>query len=238
MIVTVDPVMIAVGAAATVAAAVIGSVYDFFRDRLLNRKKQQIRELAERIATDQICHYIDKDSMSGYDRKMADETKVLTEKILGEKPIEELSEMNGEKRLAKINELVQNLAQLYQIELKEVAVGELNPRLAGCYDREKKVIVLNSVYLMNSDKQYLREFLDTIYHEFRHAVQFQVIENIDKLQDTEAANFWAVSRKRAARWCRHHQDYEEAVKNPLEYIMNNLEVDARTFAYMCLDGVE
>lgn len=238
MIVSVDPVTIAVGAAITAAMAAIGFVYDFFRDRLLDKKKQQIVEIAERLANDQICHYIDKDSMSEYDRKMADETKHLTEEILGEKPVNQLRMMDEKKRLLKINELVQKLAQLYQIELKDVVVAELNPRIAGCYDREKKTIILNSVYLMNSDIQNLKEFLDTIYHEFRHAVQFQVIENIDKIQEEESANFWEVSKKRAIRWCRHHQDYEEAAKNPLEYIMNNLEVDARTFAYMCLEGVE
>lgn len=235
MIVSVDPVTLVTGAAIIAATAVIGSVYDFFRDRLLN---QRAEEFAQEIVNDKICNYINQDSMSEYDRKMSDETKCLTKEVLGENPIAELRMMDEEKRIAKVNELVQKLAELYQVELEGVVIGEFDPSTAGCYDREKKLIILNNVYLMNSDVRNLREFLDTIYHEFRHAVQFRVIENIDVLQNEDSANFWEVSKKRAARWCRHHQDYEEAVKNPLEYITNNLEVDARTFAYMCLEGVE
>lgn len=238
MVVTWDPVAFVITAAAAAGAALINKVYGFFKNRLLERRQLEIRELADHLAQNTIAGYINKESMSRYDQKMAESTKQILKDVLGEMPVEALHALNNEERIQKTSEVVEEILKLYNVHLDGVVICELDSATAGYYNREKNTIALNSQFLLSADITCIREFLDTVLHECRHVIQFRAIENIDSVTENTSENFWQLEKDRVLRWCRFHQDYQEAVKNPLEYYMNVLEIDARTFAYMCLEGVE
>ena len=58
MVVTWDPVAFVITAAAAAGAALINKVYGFFKNRLLERRQLEIRELADHLAQNTIAGYI------------------------------------------------------------------------------------------------------------------------------------------------------------------------------------
>lgn len=142
-------------------------------------------------------------------------------KILGPDPIEKLSAMNAEERVAAANKMHCALCDVFSLDIGFRLKALDNDTLCGFYDFNNKVLHANVKYLMTKDPKDIEEYLDTIIHEFRHAMQHEFIHN----EEYNGAN--EEYRKKMACNIRF---YVDSAKNPELYYKQLCERDAREFA--------
>ena len=98
----------------------------------------------------------------------------------------------------------------------------------GFYNSRDNTLNLNVADLLSKTPERIQEFFDTIIHELRHAVQWKAIRE---------AGYWNVEEERSKAWAKNFANYISASVDPRGYANQLVEVDARTFASGCLEGV-
>ena len=94
----------------------------------------------------------------------------------------------------------------------------------GSYSDETNEIFVNTKYL---DSSPVEECIDTICHEVRHSLQFQIVSSIDWDNPVFQASYFDELRS----WFRNQENYKSAWLYGFEEYENQpLEVDARDYA--------
>ena len=162
--------------------------------------------------------------------------RVLFESFGSEQPIDALLNMGAEERLIAVKKLLEDLKVLYDVpDLQiELYYDKKNYRLCGGYSHTGNIIGINIFYLMTDNRGAIKEFLDTIFHEFRHAVQWKILQAAD-----ENGYKWFNGHDPAVRFASGLvSDYISFNEDPEGYYNQFVEVDAREIALYVLEGVQ
>lgn len=172
--------------------------------------------------------------MSQTDQRMIQQTQQVIQECFGVNAVESLRTAKNVERIAMMNEFAQRLVQIYGLDIEvDVVIQETNNH--GAYTWNNKKAVFNIILLtVDGDnpnfEACVREVLDTIVHELRHAVQHKAIE-----QD----GYWDVDEERRAAWANNMApgNYINPAVDFRGYTKQPVEADAATFAAQVLQGV-
>ncbi len=223
------PELVLIGAAAVVGTIII----------------TQIESLLDYMMTDQIfvegsnseeVRHSPKYRLCPKDSQYVEESRrVLFESFGSEKPVDALLNMGAEGRLVAIKKLIEDLKDLYDVpDIKiELFYDKENYRLCGGYSKEENRISLNLFFLMTDNRRAVKEVLDTVFHEFRHAVQWRILMAAD-----ENGYKWFNESDMAVRFASGlTSDYISFREDPEGYYNQFVELDAREIALYVLEGV-
>lgn len=172
--------------------------------------------------------------LSTADQKKAEQTQELIGQCFGANPVECLKSASNKDRIHLMAEFADQLADLYGLDIEvDVTVSEV--KNLGAYNWKEKKAVFNIALLMvdGTNEHFdfcVRETLDTIIHELRHAVQHRTVFE---------PGFWNVDEDRRLAWAQNMApgNYISASTNMRAYVGQPVEQDAITFAAAALEGV-
>lgn len=175
-----------------------------------------------------------KAELSDTDREKIEVTQRLIADCFGDNVVERIKNASNKDRIALMTEFADRLAREYGLDI-EVDVTVDNIQNCGAYNWEKRKAVFNISLLMidGNHAQFdycVRETLDTIIHELRHAVQHKAIQE---------PGFWNVSDERRTAWANNMTkgNYITAAVDARAYVGQPIERDAFTFAAAAMEGV-
>lgn len=172
--------------------------------------------------------------MSTTDEEKIKATQKLIGECFGEDVVDTIKNASNKDRIALMAEFADRLAKEYGLDI-EVDVTVSNVQNCGAYNWKDKKAVFNIALLMvdgnNEHFDYcVRETLDTIVHELRHAVQHKSIE---------VPGFWNVDEDMRAAWANNMApgNYIKPEVDMRAYAGQPIEKDASTFAALVMKGV-
>lgn len=173
--------------------------------------------------------------MSETDKAQADATRELMRQCFGEDVVECVKNASNKDRITLMTEFAERLAKQYGLDI-EVDVTVSKVENCGAYNWKERKAIFNIALLMvdgqNEKFDYcVREVLDTIVHELRHAVQHKAVER---------PGFWDVEEERRLAWANNMApgNYIGANTNIRAYANQPIEKDAVTFAAMVMGEVK
>lgn len=205
------------------AALAIDLVWDFFAQ--LWEPRSGPRELPQSLAAE----------MREYDYRKIEETGQLADECFcrnGESVTESLRGMSNLDRIKAAEEFAVRLSQLYGLDI-QVDVEVDDPRACGAYNWREKKVSFNLVELMvpgdSPDfEAHVANFIDTVIHEERHAVQHRALLE---------PGFWNIPEDVRSRWADNLQHYIKPEVDAWGYRMQPIENDAFTFANLSMQRV-
>ncbi len=169
--------------------------------------------------------------MTEQDQEMADKTRQIVMEVFGQDAAATVEEADYNGRVTLASDLVKKLTDAYGVHLDGCEIYiDSNVNNCGGYIIKENKIKLNGAYLFSEDPDLIYEFIDTVIHEFRHAVQLQAV------LDPEVAGAWQVSEETKENWKQNFLHYTPSTADLREYISQPVENDARTFAELSLRG--
>lgn len=171
--------------------------------------------------------------LSQTDREKIDETRELIRDMFGDNVAEKFKNASNVERINMVNDFAHRLAKLYGLDDVDIDVVIDNVSLCGYYCHSQHQARFNILALTNGvdSPNYaalVKDMLDTVIHELRHAVQFKAVEN---------DGFWNVDDKRRAAWASNVKNYISASTDMRGYMQQPLEADAYVFAGLVMEGV-
>ena len=143
-------------------------------------------------------------------------------------------ELNGEQRVAALNELEQQVAEIAMRDPMDVQMVTFdNPNLEGQYNGKELNVADHSI--MDNTYEGYKETLNTLLHEGRHAYQYynlgvKCVEPNKELVDSWAVNIDIVGYDNGDRLIFKDMGYWEYYSQPIE-------VDARVFAETVINEI-
>jgi hypothetical protein len=169
------------------------------------------------------------ESMNGKEKEMMEETADCINRLFNDAVIDTIKSMSAEERLRASDTLISELCRIYQIQLDSIEYFTSNSGIMGAYCRSENKISLNIQYLLCNNGEAIREYIDTIVHELRHALQWNILE--DKVD-------WEISEERKKEWAENFINYIPCRKGIKLYFMQPVELDAFAFAAGSMKGVK
>lgn len=164
--------------------------------------------------------------------------------ILSEMPefrFEKWERLDVDERISALNRVEYRIAEIehrppcpvYAENMGEIQIqyGQVYGRLGG-YSPESKDITLNATMLENNDPMVLREILDTLVHEGRHAYQDYNVNACEIHPRHSEVLSWADTME-GGKW-GYYGDSSTLIGQRL-YEQQSVEIDARNFAADVLD---
>jgi hypothetical protein len=174
-----------------------------------------------------------KAPLSETDKKMAEETRNVIKEKFGDNVVETLKNASNKERLDLMEDFAKTLAIKYGLDDIEVDVTLENANDCGSYNWGSKKLVFNIINIMNPDIDnfdfYVRDAIDTIIHELRHAVQHKAINT---------PGFWDVDEETRNKWKANTENFIRPEVDFKRYALQPIEVDARTFADEAMSEVK
>lgn len=165
--------------------------------------------------------------MSETDVEMQIATKAVLKEALGEDINATIQELSAAERITKAEELIDRLQELYGLDVEVDFYGDTYVN-CGRFNYHGFKLELNVANLLAREEERVLNFIDTIIHELRHAVQCKAICE---------EGFWNVSEETKKRWLDNIKNYITVTVDPKGYANQPVELDARTFASGCLREV-
>ena len=173
--------------------------------------------------------------MSDTDQAKIRDTQRLMADCFGDNVTDRIRNASNKERIALMADFAERLAREYDLDI-EVDVTVSNLQNCGAYNWKEKKAVFNIALLMvdGDHEQFaycVRETLDTIIHELRHAVQHKSIEQ---------PGFWNVEDEVRNAWANNMAsgNYIRPEVDMRAYAMQPIERDAVTFAALVMKGVD
>ncbi len=176
--------------------------------------------------------------MSEHDKAMAERSRELIRECFctdGKSVLDSIRQMESAERLQAAREFSDRLAELNGLGIRISFFADNDIRNCGGYELQTNMASFNIVELMwdgNDEKFEARilNFLDTIVHEQRHAVQMRAIRE---------KGFWQIEDERRALWANNlpPDHYISPTVDARAYRSQPIESDAFTYAAMVLEGV-
>ena len=171
--------------------------------------------------------------LSDTDKEKVKETQQLIHDKFGDSVVETLRTASNKQRVDMMDEFAKDLAQLYGLDIDiDITVDQVSA--CGFYSWDSKKAVFNIALLMVDGNHenfaaFVREVLDTIIHELRHAVQHKATVDHD---------FWNVGEERAKAWQDNMSNYIRPNVDARGYAKQPVEADAVTFAGQVMSEVK
>lgn len=185
-------------------------------------EKKQARSLPEQV----------KAEISETDKEMLEKTKEVITNNFGDSVIKKIADATNKERIDLMTDFATELAKAYGLDIDiDICVNEINN--CGYYVWEDKKAVFNIAMMMvDKNNEYfeycVRETLDTIIHELRHAVQHKAISE---------EGFWNVDEERRIKWAENLTNYISPKTDRKGYSLQPIELDAATFANAAMERV-
>ena len=168
------------------------------------------------------------------DYKMMLETQNLIQDDFskkGESIVQTMGDLSVEERKKKAESFVTHLANLYGISAE---VEWFTDSIERCGNYNNGIIRLNDAELQLPPdtpeyESQLRNFVDSIVHECRHAVQINALLS---------PGFWNISDENLMQWYNNLRNYIPSVLDLRGYCEQPVEADAFAFAATILKGVQ
>ena len=210
---------------ATAVAALVLVTVDLLRDSEIFDKDSELREGNGRLSpygqTEET--YPDTEvEITAVDEVRGERAVVAIREILGNDPVQALSAMNAKERAKAAQEIHRALCSAFSIDIK-LQMGTSYEGICGEYRYKSRVLWVDYRYLMSTNSGDIEEYLDTVFHEFRHAMQMLFSENRQYNGVSEE-----YSKKMASGL--HENVYVSYFENPELYYKQLCERDARKFA--------
>lgn len=138
--------------------------------------------------------------------------------------------MSPEERTALFQKLVKELNSVYGVNISNVGFlhnSEIGSGTYGYYDRETNSIRFNADLLSSNETEVLREMVDTIFHEMRHALQYRAVSD-------SSCNYGTEEQRRL--WALNFVNYISAYVDFAYYQEQIVEADARLIAEESIKG--
>lgn len=180
--------------------------------------------------------------LSDSDVELAAQTADEIKKIIGDDPVNAMASMTSSEKIAVVEEITKQLIQIYELtDIHYEMVTISNRDVWGYYCEDKKTLYINISNLLidkneisenveEFNKLVVRETLDTVVHELRHAIQFKAAFNLDE-------EYLNTSRETRIEWAKSIADYIYPNEDPKGYANQLIERDAVAFAYEAMKGV-
>ena len=139
-----------------------------------------------------------KAEMSETDKEMIEKTKDVIANVFGDSVIDKIASSSNKERIDLVADFATTLSKEYGLDISvDVTVSDISD--CGYYSWDKKKAVFNIAMMMvDKDNEHfaycVRETLDTIIHELRHAVQHKAIHE---------EGFWNVDEARRIEWANN-----------------------------------
>lgn len=175
--------------------------------------------------------------LSEYDVEMADRSRELIRECFcaeGSNVVDSIRQMNAEERLTAAQDFAERLAALNGLDIDITFFQDNDIRDCGGYHAGTNTASFNIVELMwdgehEAFEARILNFLDTIVHEQRHAVQIRAIRE---------KGFWQVDDERRVSWANNLPPlYIRPSVDARAYRTQPVERDAFTYAELVLRGV-
>lgn len=173
--------------------------------------------------------------MSETDEEKIEETQDIIKSYFGEDAVDTVKRLSTNKeKIDTVYDFAQALAECYGLDCTiDVVIDEKEK--CGFYDFDSNSAKFNIYALttdINSDTYdfWVKETIDTVVHELRHAVQFKAINE---------EGFWNVDEERRTQWANNMApgNYISASVDMRAYASQPVEADASTFAARAMEGV-
>ncbi len=172
--------------------------------------------------------------LSDTDQEKISASKSVIQECFGDNVIEYFRSANNFQRITMTEEFARRLAKLYDLDVDiDIVVDEVQK--FGVYDWNNKKLKFNIILLTveadNANFDYcVRETIDTIIHELRHAVQDKAVNN---------PGFWNVDDETRKLWADNMMpgNYIRPEVDIRAYSEQPIEKDAFTFSSMIMKGV-
>lgn len=197
------------------------SLAEYIYNNLIFRK--QPKTVEHRHNSEYCLHDKDKEYIAT--------SKEILHEELGENPTETLLKTDdAEERISAIKTLTLRLAEAYELEDIKIEFGCVeNLNTCGYYSRDENKIFLNCVHLITTNAELTTEFIDTIFHEFRHAVQYKMVESDEYIWYNDKKSVEQMADNFAPG---HYISYSENIQ---AYHNQYVEVDASEIAMYILE---
>lgn len=176
---------------------------------------------------DEAINSMINESMNSKEKEMMEETADCINRLFNGAVIDTIKSMNAEERQSASDNLINELCSIYQIQLDNIEYFASSTGIMGAYSRSENKISLNIQYLLCNDDEAIREYIDTIVHELRHALQWNILE--DKVD-------WEISEERKKEWAENFINYIPCGRGIKLYFMQPVELDAFAFAAGSMKG--
>lgn len=169
------------------------------------------------------------------DREMIRKTQELMRQVYGEDIVKRYAEANTRERINLTYEFAEQLAKLYGVDVNiDMYIEEPKKNKPYTFGKIGGNTIILNMYLIDIGERHedfedvIKEIIDTIIHEMRHAVQKKAIEQ---------PGFWDMDDIRRATWARNLENYIPLRVDFQMYMRQPLETDARTFAAEAMKGM-
>jgi hypothetical protein len=144
--------------------------------------------------------------------------------------------LSTEARVEKVKKITLDIVEAYDIEVdtltffgnKQMEEEGMDGLMAGYFSASNKSIALNADLLAVDNGELLKEMINTIVHECRHAFQHKAIECPEQC---------GVDSSVALEWMENFVKYISPELDPFGYYYQPVEFDARNFTTLVLDGL-
>ena len=170
--------------------------------------------------------------LSETDNKMVERSGEVIREVLGENAVETLRNASNKERINLIDTFATQLAEAYGLDIEiDVTVDDMSH--CGHYNWSTKKAYFNVAWLMVDSNSpnfaaSVREVIDTVVHELRHAVQSKAIED---------PGFWDIDENRRNAWQSNMSNYISPSVDIRAYASQPMEADATSFAAAVMRGV-
>lgn len=156
------------------------------------------------------------------DEERGEQAVLGIQSILGTNPVQRLCEMDAKERIKAAQAIHQVLCTAFLIDMG-LQMGTSDDGTCGAYRHSDKVMWVDYRYLLSTNPEHIEEYIDTIFHEFRHAMQMKFIESREY---NDASEDYCMRMARSL----HRNVYVDYSESPELYYKQLCERDAREFA--------
>lgn len=163
------------------------------------------------------------------DIAFAERSREILVRHLGDNPVSRImEEKDANARLQMILPIYDAVVELYDIPKPTLQWKVENSYCLGGYSASTNTLELNAAFLLVDNEECIREFLDTLFHELRHAVQHHMIAS---------PGFWDADPQLRGRIAYNMIHYVRGEMDPEGYQNQLIERDARNFAAAVMRGI-
>lgn len=183
------------------------------------------------------------DELTETDVELASQTADKIKEIVGDDPITAMGSMTSSEKIATVEEITKELIDLYELtDISYQMVSNSDRGMWGYYNHESKTLYINISNLLcdsleipegkqdEYNRIFIRETLDTVVHELRHAIQFKAAFNLDE-------DYLDIDRDTRIEWAKNIANYIPSSVDPKKYAGQPIERDAVAFAHESMKGV-
>ena len=151
--------------------------------------------------------------------------------VLGEKPMDAFMAQDAESRVESMKTIMEKLTELYELEgLKIRFYNDINQPILGAYEETEHVLSYNIAFLLTSDPLLLQRSLATVFHEYRHAVQWKMVQSAGR-----NSYRWYTNDQMVRKITVNYLNYISGSENFQAYYQQFIEVDAREISWYIVE---